>query len=91
MRLDRRGSWIDTKRELKLIGWAVLLIDLIAIGLAMIANKAMGGGVFFWGPVLAIYVTTIFALLVMANLAIEYTVHRWHNRQARRRRRPDSV
>ena len=84
MLLDRRGSWLDTKRELALIAWAVFLIDLIAIGVATLANKAMGGGVFFWGPLLAIYLTTVFAIIVAVNLAIEYAIHLWHGREARR-------
>jgi hypothetical protein len=91
MRLDRRGSWIDTKRELALIAWAVFLIDLVAIGVATLANKAMDGGVFFWGPVLAIYVTTVFAIIVAVNLAIEYAIHLWHSREARLSARRRSV
>ena len=85
VRLDRRGSWIDTKRELALIAWAVLLIDVIAVGLATLANKAMGGGVFFWGPVLVVYVTTVFVLIIGMNLLFEYCHHRWVSRRGRGR------
>ena len=81
MRLHRRGSWEDTRRELALIAWVVFLIDLIAIGIATLANKAMGGGVFFWGPVLAIYVTTVFSLIIALNLLVEFIAHLWLSRK----------
>jgi hypothetical protein len=82
-RLDRRGSWVDTRRELARIAWAVLLIDVIAIGLGALADRAMGGDVFFLGLVLAGVVTLVFTLIIVGNLAIEYAMHRWMTRRAR--------
>ena len=81
MRAHRRGSWIDTRRELGQIAWAVMLIDAIAIGLGALASRAMGREVFFLGFVLAGFVTVVFAVIVVGNLVIEHLANRWITRK----------
>ena len=84
MRADRRGNWIDTRRELGQIVWAVLLIDLIAIGLGALASRTMGSDVLVLGFVLAGIATVVFVVIVAGNLVIEYLANWWITRAHRR-------
>jgi hypothetical protein len=84
MRLHRRGSWIDTRRELGQIAWAVLLIDLTAVGLGALASRPLGRGAFFLGIALAALTTVAFVLLLAGNLFVEWAVNWWLTRKRRR-------
>ena len=84
MRTDRRGSWIDTRRELGQIVWAVLVIDLIAIGLGALASRTMGSDVLVLGFVLAGIATLVFVVIVVGNLVIEHLANWWITRADRR-------
>ena len=85
-RLHRRGSWIDTRRELGQLAWAVLLIDAIAIGLGALAARPMGSFAFKVGVALAVFVTVAFGFVVVGNLAIESMANWWINRRNRQQR-----
>jgi hypothetical protein len=80
MRIHRRGTWIDTRRELAQMAWAVLLIDAIAIGLGALASRPMGSFAFKVGVGLAVFVTVCFAFVIGGNLIVEAFVHRWLER-----------
>lgn len=82
MRLHRRGSWIETRRELGQLTWAVLLIDVIAVGLGALASRAMGTFALKVGVGLAAFVTTTFVLLAAGNLGVEAIAHRWTTRKS---------
>ena len=82
MRSHRRGSWIETRRELGQVAWAVMLIDLIAIGLGALASRPMGPMALKFGLVLAGVVTVSFTLMIAANLAIEAGANWWLTRRA---------
>ena len=81
MRAHRRGSWIDTRRELAQLVWAVLLIDLIAIGLGALFSRSVGTFAIRIGVGVAIFVTACFALIVAGNLAVELVAHWWQSRE----------
>jgi hypothetical protein len=81
MRLDRRGTWTETARELRQIAWAVLLIDLIAIGVGALASRSMGESAFLIGIGLALFVTLCFGLIVAGNLAAESLANWWLGRR----------
>jgi hypothetical protein len=83
IRDDRRGSWIDTRRELAQLAWAVTLIDLVAVGIGALASRPMGPAAFKLGLLLAGFVTLCFALLVAGNLAVERLHHWWTTRRPR--------
>lgn len=79
----RRGNWTDTRRELGQLAWAVLLIDLIAIGLGALAARPMGPFAFKVGLGLAGFVTVCFVVLIAGNLVVESLVNWWLTRRKR--------
>ena len=83
MRAHRRGSWSDTRQELGQLAWAILLIDLIAIGLGALASRPMGPFALKIGIGLAVFITVCFAVIIGGNLAIEAIADRWMSRDTR--------
>jgi len=81
MRIHRRGGWEETKRELKGLAWAVLLIDAIAISLGLLATRASGENYVMLGILMAAVTTIVFALLVGGNLLVEAIAARWIDRR----------
>lgn len=93
MRQYRRGSWIDTRRELAQLVWAVLLIDAIALGLGALAARPMGAVAYKVGAGLAVFVTVAFTLIIAGNLVVESLANWWITRRGRNASRtgpPDS-
>ena len=86
MRLHRRGSWTETRRELAQLIWAIALIDVISIGLGALASRAMGAFALKVGVGLAAFATVAFVALVLGNLGAEFLAHRWLDRDRRRPR-----
>lgn len=82
MRVHRRGSWADTRRELAQLAWAVLLIDAIAIGLGALAARPMGSFALKVAFGLAIFVTVCFAGIVLGNLGVESIASWWYSRKS---------
>lgn len=80
MRSHRRGTWIDTRRELAQLAWAVFLIDLVAIGLGALFSRSVGTFAIRLGVGVAIFVTFCFGLIVAGNLAVEQVAHWWQSR-----------
>ncbi len=84
MRLHLRGSWAETRHELGQFLWAVALIDVIAIGLGVLAARPMGSFAIKVGVGLAIFATVVFALFVGASLGVEWMANWWVTRHHRR-------
>ena len=82
MRMHRRGSWADTRRELAQLSWAVLLIDAIAIGLGALASRPMGSFALKVGFGLAIFVTVCFAVVILGSLGVESIAGWWYSRKS---------
>lgn len=75
-----------TWREIKQLGWFLLLLyPFIAIG-AFSGRSLVGGRVAFWtGVGLAAFITTCFALIVLASLAASVCYDLVQRRRRRRR------
>ena len=73
-------SWLETRRELGLLAWAVLLIDLIALGLGALAARSMGAFAYKVGLGIAIFVTICFIVLVGGNLVVAILARLWRRR-----------
>jgi hypothetical protein len=83
MRVHRRWGWSDTRQELGQLVWAILLIDLIAVGLGALASRSMGPFALKVGIGLAVFITVCFAVIIGGNLAIEAIAHRWMSRNSK--------
>lgn len=81
MRAPRDPSWIETWRELGQIGWAILLIDVIALALGFLAARPMGSFAQKVGLGLAAFVTVCFLFLIGGNLLIAGVAWWWHKRR----------
>lgn len=77
-----------TRRDLAQIAWAVLLLDLVAIGLGLLAAPYIGTGALWIGVTLAVWVTVAFALIVGLNLAVVWIASLWRRRRAERAAAP---
>ncbi|MEX2179580.1 MAG: hypothetical protein WD801_12770 [Gemmatimonadaceae bacterium] len=75
-------SWQQTWRELRLLAWAILLIDLIAIGLGFLAARPMGSSAPKVGVGLAVFVTVCFTVLIGGNLLAAWLMWWWRKRSA---------
>lgn len=69
-----------TRRDLGQLAWAVLLIDLIALGLGALAARSVGGGAYWIGVGLAAFVTVAFLLVVALNLGAVGLARLWTRR-----------
>ena len=79
-------AWVETRRELGQLLWALLLIDAIAIGLGALAARPLGAFAYKVGLGLAAFVTVCFLVLILGNLAVA-AIFEWRRR--RRRHQPD--
>ena len=84
MRDDRRGSWAETRCELGQMAWAVLLIDVMAVGLGALYSRHTGAFALKVGIVVAGFVTLCFVVLIAGSLGVESVVHWWLVRRAPR-------
>ena len=75
---------LTTRRELAQIAWAVLLLDLIAVGLGFLAAPYMGAEARWVGVGLAAWVTLVFVVLVSLNLLVVWVAGAWRRRRAKR-------
>lgn len=76
-------AWVETRRELGQLLWALLLIDAIAIGLGALAARPMGAFAYKVGLGLAAFVTVCFLVLILGNLAVA-AVFEWRRKRRRR-------
>lgn len=83
VKAPRDPAWVETWRELGQLGWAILLIDLIAVGLGFLAARPMGPFARKAGLGLAAFVTVCFAVLIGANLLIATIAWWWRRRRDR--------
>lgn len=83
MREPRDPGWAQTWRELGQLAWALLLIDLIAIGLGALAARPMGSLAHKVGFGLAIFVTLCFTFLIAGNLLVAWLAWWWRRRRTR--------
>lgn len=72
----RSEETLATWRELREAGWAVLLLDSIALGLGLLADQYVDGARWL-GVVLAGWVTVAFVVLIAGNLLVVWLVRRW--------------
>lgn len=84
----RSEETLATWREVREAGWAVLLIDSIALALGLLADRYVDGARWL-GVVLAAWVTVSFAVLVGGNLLLVWLARRWTERRRRRVRPQD--
>jgi hypothetical protein len=89
-RISQRTAAVQAKRRVALIAWSVSLTTLTALGVASFADQRMGGGVFFWGSIMAIYAVAGFVALIAAYVILEYSVQVWMARRLFRSRAWDS-
>lgn len=73
-------GWAQTWRELREFAWALLLIDLIALGLGALAARPMGAFAYKVGVGLAAFVTLCFMFLIGSNLLIAWVIWWWRGR-----------
>ena len=78
----RSDEAVTTRRELAQIAWAVMLLDLIAVGLGFLAAPYMGAGARWIGVGIAAWVTLVFAVLVSLNLLVAWVVSYFNKRRA---------
>jgi hypothetical protein len=85
----RDPAWTETWRELGQLAWAILLLDLVAIGLGALAARAMGDFARKVGVGLAVFLTVCFLVLIGSNLVIASLFWWWRTRRRARTGEPN--
>jgi membrane protein YdbS with pleckstrin-like domain len=71
---------VETERELKQLAYSVALLDLIALGIGCLFARVMGPITIWLGAGVAVFVTLVFVLIWICNVAVVWLIKRLSTR-----------